>query len=389
MADNQESGQEKTLAPSQRRLDQAREEGRVVRSRDLSGALATFACVCALVIAGAGVAEQGMSSMKSSFAAAAHMAATSRDESLLLNSLNDTIASALVAISPIMLAGMVAGVLGSIGLGGLVLSAKALTPDFGRMSPLKGFGRIFSLTGLGELGKAILKVLVLGGVAALLVWSAAESWLSLLLPSQPQALISLASLLSNHALVLAGALFVIAAADVPLQWWNHHKQLRMTLQESKQENKETDGDPQVKGRVRQLQRERARSRMMQAVPKADVVVTNPSRYAVALKYDDKSMGAPRVVAKGVDVVAARIRELANEHSVTVLESPKLARALYRHAEIDQEVPAELYRAVAQILAHVYQLRDHLRGPLPVLSPVGVPDGWDPLDSHPLAPKRRA
>lgn len=389
MSDNQESGQEKTLAPSQRRLDQAREEGRVARSRDLSGAMATFACVAALVIAGAGIADRAMSWIRASFAAAASTAAVTRDDATLLKSLNEALGDALLAISPILAAGMAAGILGSLGLGGLVLSGKALEPDFSRLSPLKGFGRIFSLAGLGELGKSLLKVVVLGGVAAMLVWHGAQAWLALVLPSPPQALAELGDMLSNHALVLAGALFVIAAADVPLQWWNHHKNLRMTFEEAKQENKETEGDPHVKGRIRQLQRDRARSRMMQAVPTADVVVTNPTHYAVALKYDEGKMSAPRVVAKGTDAVAARIRELAGQHRVTVLESPKLARALYRHAEIDQEVPVALYRAVAQVLAYVYQLRDHVSGPPPELKPVEVPAGWDPLDDAPLRRGGRA
>jgi len=389
VSDNQESGQEKTLAPSQRRLDQAREEGRVARSRDLSGAMATFACVAALVIAGAGIADRAMSWIRASFAAAASTAAVTRDDATLLKSLNEALGDALLAISPILAAGMAAGILGSLGLGGLVLSGKALGPDFSRLSPLKGFGRIFSLAGLGELGKSLLKVVVLGGVAAMLVWHGAQAWLALVLPSPPQALAELGDMLSNHALVLAGALFVIAAADVPLQWWNHHKNLRMTFEEAKQENKETEGDPHVKGRIRQLQRDRARSRMMQAVPTADVVVTNPTHYAVALKYDEGKMSAPRVVAKGTDAVAARIRELAGQHRVTVLESPKLARALYRHAEIDQEVPVALYRAVAQVLAYVYQLRDHVSGPPPELKPVEVPAGWDPLDDAPLRRGGRA
>ncbi|WP_246013077.1 flagellar biosynthesis protein FlhB [Pigmentiphaga humi] len=389
MADNQESGQEKSLAPSQRRLDQAREEGRVARSRDLSGAMATFACVAALAVAGAAVADRAMGWMKSSFVSAAATAALTRDEAVLLNTLNSMIGDALLAIAPVLAAGMLAGVLGSLGLGGLVLSGKALTPNFGRLSPLAGLGRIFSLAGLGELGKSLLKVAVLGGVAAMLVWQGAQGWLSLVLPSQHRALPELGGMLTHHALILAGSLFVIAAADVPLQWWNHHKKLRMTLEEAKQENKETEGDPHVKGKVRQLQRERARARMMQAVPSADVVVTNPTHYAVALKYDEGGMGAPRVVAKGTDAVAARIRELAAEHRVAVLESPRLARALHRHAEVDQEVPVALYRAVAQVLAYVYQLRDHAAGPVPVLQPVEVPAGWDPLDDSPLRKGGRA
>lgn len=381
MSDNNESDNEKPLAPSQRRLDQARENGQVVRSRDLSGALSTFACVCAVVIAGGRISEQAMGWMKSSFITASRMAATTHDDAVLMNTVYELIGAGLIATAPVLAAGMLAGVFGSVALGGLLLSGKALTPDFSRLSPLKGLGRIFSMAGLGELGKSILKVVVLGGVAGLLVWQGMQEWLELILPAQPQALFMLGNMLSSHSLAMAGALFVIAAADVPLQWWKHHKQLRMTLEEAKQENKETEGDPQVKGKIRQLQRERARARMMQSVPTADVVITNPTHYAVALKYDEGKMGAPRVVAKGSDDVAAKIREIAAEHRVLRVESPQLARALHQYAEIEHEVPTELFRAVAQVLAYVYQVRDHVRGPMPELQPVSVPEGWDPLDGH--------
>ncbi|GAA4344368.1 flagellar biosynthesis protein FlhB [Pigmentiphaga soli] len=354
----------------------------MARSRDLSGALATFACVCVLAIGGARIAADAIGWLQAAFVSAGGMSAAARDDSLLTLGLAHAMAAGLLAIAPVLAAGMVAGVLGSVGLGGLVLSPKALMPDFSRLSPLKGFGRILSLNGLVELGKSLLKVFVLGGVAAMLVWSEVDVWPALALPAVPMALAQLGGMMSHHALALSGALFVIAAADVPFQWWNHHKQLRMTLEEAKQENKETEGDPQVKGKIRQLQRERARARMMQAVPTADVVVTNPAHYAVALKYDDRKMSAPRVVAKGTDEIAARIRELAAEHGVSVVESPPLARALYRHAELEAEVPVELYRAVAQVLAYVYQLRGHAHGPQPAVPVVEVPAGWDPLDGRP-------
>ena len=388
MADSQDSGQEKTLAPSQRRLDQARSEGRVARSRDLSGAIATIACVSALILGGAGIAQRAMGWMQSSFRAAG-AAAVVHDDRVLLQSLHSVLFDGLLAIAPVVAAGMIAGVLGSVGLGGLVLSFKALEPDFGKLSPLAGLGRILSAQGLAELGKSILKVVLLGSVATLLIWNGAQGWMNLILPALPQALAELSAMIARHALILAACLFLIAGADVPLQWWNHHKKLRMTLEEAKEEGKETEGNPQIKGRIRQLQRERARARMMQAVPGADVVVTNPTHYAVALKYDEQRMAAPRLVAKGVDGVAARIRELAGQHKVAMVESPRLARALYRHGELDREVPVALYRAVAQVLAYVYQLRDYVSGPPPQLQAVEVPDGWDPLDAAPLGRGGRA
>lgn len=380
MAENQDSGQEKTLAPSQRRLDKAREEGQVARSRDLSAALGTFGCVLAVMLTGSYFVQQVYGWMRHSFSTAAINSAQVRDDAILFRILVDVLASGLLVVLPIAVAGMVMGVLGSMALGGLVLSSKALMPKFSKLDPIKGLGRIFSLTGLAELGKSLLKVIVLMGVAGAMVWTAADAWLALVLTTPKDALGSLGTLLLRHAMIMAGALFVIAAVDVPLQWWKHHKQLKMTLQEMKQENKETEGDPHVRGRIRQLQRQRARARMMEEIPGADVVITNPTHYAVALKYDEKSMSAPRVVAKGVDLVASRIRELASEHRVMQVESPKLARALHQHTEVNEEVPGELFRAVAQILAYVYQVRDHVRGPAPVLPPVAIPEGWDPLEA---------
>jgi len=381
VAENQDSGQEKTLAPSQRRLDKAREEGQVARSRDLSAALGTFGCVLAVMLTGSYFVQQVYGWMRHSFSTAAINSAQVRDDAILFKILVDVLASGLLVVLPIAVAGMVMGVLGSMALGGLVLSSKALMPKFSKLDPIKGLGRIFSLTGLAELGKSLLKVIVLMGVAGAMVWTAADAWLALVLTTPKDALGSLGTLLLRHAMIMAGALFVIAAVDVPLQWWKHHKQLKMTLQEMKQENKETEGDPHVRGRIRQLQRQRARARMMEEIPGADVVITNPTHYAVALKYDEKSMSAPRVVAKGVDLVASRIRELASEHRVMQVESPKLARALHQHTEVNEEVPGELFRAVAQILAYVYQVRDHVRGPAPVLPPVAIPEGWDPLEAR--------
>src|SRR5690606_18000352 len=319
--------------------------------------------------------------MRHSFSTAAINSAQVSDDAILFKILVDVLASGLLVVLPIAVAGMVMGVLGSMALGGLVLSSKALMPKFSKLDPIKGLGRIFSLTGLAELGKSLLKVIVLMGVAGAMVWTTADAWLALVLTTPKDALGSLGTLLLRHAMIMAGALFVIAAVDVPLQWWKHHKQLKMTLQEMKQENKETEGDPHVRGRIRQLQRQRARARMMEEIPGADVVITNPTHYAVALKYDEKSMSAPRVVANGVDLVASRIRELASEHRVMQVESPKLARALHQHTEVNEEVPGELFRAVAQILAYVYQVRDHVRGPAPVLPPVAIPEGWDPLEAR--------
>lgn len=387
MAGNSDSDEDKNLAPTQRRLDQAREKGQVPRSRELSGTLATFAAVCVLVFGAASMFINAEDWMRAAFSAGGSMVAGARDDVLMLDNFYALTMSALLTIAPIMVAAMVAGVAGSVGLGGLLLSGESLIPKFSRLSPMAGLGRIFSMQGLGELGKSLLKVAVLGGLAAFLFWRGTAERVNLMAGSHPESIMALGVMLRYEILVMAAGLFIIAAADIPLQWWNHYKQMRMSLQEVKQEHKDTDGDPHVKGKIRQMQRERARSRMMQAIPTADVVVTNPTHYAVALKYEEGKATAPLMVAKGTDEVAARIRELAREHRIPILESPELARALHRHGELEQEIPAGLFRAVAQVLAHVYQIR--APGGNSYWQPVEVPAGWDPLGPNPLGRGGRA
>jgi flagellar biosynthetic protein FlhB len=373
--------EDKTLAPSQQRLDKAREDGQVPRSRELSGALATFAATCTVGFGGAALVSDSMSWIRSSFIAGGRMVPNVRDNNAIVNAFYEMVGHALISIAPILGAAMIAGVIGSIGLGGLLLSSKALMPDFSRLNPLTGIGRMFSSRGLGELGKSLLKVIVLGGLGGLLFWRGNTDKMSLIAGTQPSAIAALGGMLRFDMLIMACGLFIIAAADVPLQWWNHHKQMKMTLEEAKQEHKESDGDPHLKGKIRQMQRERARSRMMQSVPTADVILTNPTHYAVALKYEEGKTSAPRLLAKGTDVIAARIRELAVENKIPVLESPQLARALYRHGELEKEIPAALFRAVAQVLAYVYGLR--APGPSASWQAVDVPPGWDPNEPNAL------
>ena len=236
--------------------------------------------------------------------------------------------------------------------------ALALKPE--RLNPAKGLARVFSLNGLAELAKALAKFTVLALTAGLLLWRDMGSILSLGGQGLAPALSGAASLLLNSFLVLCGALVSIAALDVPYQYWRHHQQLRMNRQDLREELKETEGKPEVKSRQRALQREVARRRMMQEVPRADVVVTNPTHFAVALRYRPETMAAPRVVAKGADLVAQRIRGLAAEHGVPLLSAPPLARALYHGTRLGQEIPAGLYQAVAQVLAYVYALRRQRR-----------------------------
>jgi flagellar biosynthetic protein FlhB len=229
-------------------------------------------------------------------------------------------------------------------------------PDAGRLSPTRGLGQILSRHGLGELAKAIVKALVIAAAAAGFLWSSRDALATLGMLALEDALAALGALVLHALGWLAAALALVAAVDVPLVLWRHYSRLRMTAEEYKREARESEGDPQLKARVRSLQRERARKRMMAEVPKADVVVTNPTHFAVAIAYRDGTMRAPRVVAKGTELVAAAIRALASEHGVPILEAPPLARALHHTTEIGEEIPAALYNAVAQVLAWVYQVR---------------------------------
>jgi flagellar biosynthetic protein FlhB len=260
----------------------------------------------------------------------------------------------------------VAALMAPLALGGWLFASKSFMPDFSRLSPLQGLGRMFSSHSLVELGKAIAKSLLVGGVGAWMVWRKLPEAVALMNAPVQEALLHLMELVLYVCGVVSGSLLLVVALDVPWQLWTFYKKLRMTKEEVKQEMKETDGDPHIKARIRQQQRAMARRRMMTEVPKADVVVTNPTHFAVALRYEEGGMGAPRVVAKGTEEVAARIRELAAEHRVPILSAPPLARALHRHVELGHEIPAGLYTAVAEILAWVYQLKHwhYSNGPQP-------------------------
>ena len=268
---------------------------------------------------------------------------------------------ALLTVLPIFGLLMVVGVFSSVALGGFLLSPEALEPKFERLNPLKGFKRLFAMQTLIELAKTIAKAVLIGVVGVKVLWSHRDDMLALSHMAPTEALARGLSLSALCCLLIAASLLAIVLVDVPWQLWNHARQLRMSREDVKQEHKEDEGDPRVKGRIRQQQRAMARRRMMSAVPKADVVVTNPTHYAVALRYREGQGGAPVVVAKGAGLVAAQIRKLAGEHQVALLEAPPLARALYRHVELGQEIPAALYAAVAEVLAWVYQLRSWRQG----------------------------
>lgn len=373
----EESDQEKTESASARRIEQAREEGHVPQSRELSSFLVMMAGAVTLLITSGwmfqrvkGVVTEGLSfDQRAVF-----------DPTYMLRLLGSQFTDGLVSIAPMLLVLIVAAVAGPLMVGGMNFSSKAYTPDFTRLNPLSGIGRILSLHGAVELVKSLLKSFLIGGIGMWVIWKQRDTILALISMPLDRSLATFGDLLLSSSLFLAGSLAVLALIDVPFQIWQYFDKLKMSKEELKQEFKEQEGDPQIKGRIRARQREMARRRMMEAVPKADVVVTNPTHFAVALKYEAGTMAAPTVVAKGADLMAQAIRELAAEHHVPLLEAPPLARALYRHAQVDEQIPAGLYTAVAEVMAYVYQLNHFLsQGGLPPAPPVDlpVPEGMDP------------
>jgi flagellar biosynthesis protein FlhB len=352
MAESEQGG-DKTEDPSQRRLDQARERGQLPRSRELTNFATMIGGSASLIAIGGTLIGRLSHIMRTSLSIDPRL--LDQPQSMMA-ALGEAILSALVALLPIFgtLVGLV--LLASVVLGGWNFSPAAMTPDFSRMSPLAGLARLFGLHGVTELGKALLKCLVIGGVCAGIV-----SWLfkdvMALGHMAPRAAIGRGASLLGWAFVwLSSSLALIALIDVPLQLFQYNRSLKMTRQELRDEAKDSDGRPETKQRIRQMQQQLARRRMMHKVPGADVVIVNPTHFAVALKYDPKNMRAPLVLAKGVDLVAANIRRIAEEHRVPVFESPKLARALYKSTDLNREIPAGLYVAVAQVLSYIFRIR---------------------------------
>jgi flagellar biosynthetic protein FlhB len=352
------SNAEKTEPASQRRLDQARKDGDIPRSREIG----TFTV---LMTAGAGLWMMGGGLVAKLSATLENGLSLNRDQihnpTLLIERVTSDIAGVLLACMPLAGAIMLVMLASPMLIGGWNFSAKSFMPNFGKLNPMRGLGNMVSTNALIELLKAIAKTLLVGAVAWYVVVSQKDAVIGLVAEPFGSAVPHLGGIIAKAFLTMVGALGAIAILDGPYQIWHYADKLKMTRQEVIQESKESDGNPQIKGKIRQLQREMARKRMMAEVPNADVVVTNPTHFAVALKYGEGQRGAPRVVAKGTDEVAARIREIAKENKVAMLEAPALARALYKHTDIDDEIPEALYSAVAEVLAYVYQLRAYSKG----------------------------
>ncbi|MES2263431.1 MAG: flagellar biosynthesis protein FlhB [Pseudomonadota bacterium] len=374
----EESDSEKTEPASAKRLEQAREEGDVPRSREV----ATFTV---LMTAGAGLWMTGSSLVRDLRSAMVSGLTLDQEQifhaDVLLQRVGIDIGRVMLACLPLALAVMVVALASPLLVGGWLFSGKAITPNLMKLNPMRGLGNMVSTNALVELVKAVAKTIVVGFVAYLVVMKQKDAVLGLALEPLKLGSVHMVDLIGTSFLFIVGSLGFIAAIDAPYQIWHYANKMKMTRQELIQESKESDGNPQIKGKIRQLQREMAKRRMMADVPTADVVVTNPTHYAVALKYADGSRGAPKVVAMGTDEVAAKIRELAKEHKVAILEAPALARALYKHTDIGDEIPERLYAAVAEVLAYVFQLRTFKPGGRYPDRPtrLDVPADMDPLN----------
>jgi flagellar biosynthetic protein FlhB len=347
----EESDLERTEPASGRRLEQAREEGQVPRSREVASFLVLMVAAGFFWFMGPWMMQRVIAIFRRGLSIDVSLA---REPQLMLLRLADISLDALQVFAPFFLALIVATLVSPYFLGSWNFSLKSLQPDPGRLNPLKGLARLVSWSGVAELVKAVAKASLVGGVAIWILWSQRNDIFAIFGQSLEVGLASAGHLLNFSFLMVISAMLLIVLVDVPFQLWQYHDKLKMSREEVRQEGKEMEGNPEVKGRIRQLQREAARKRMMGAVPTADVIVTNPTHFAVAMAYKS-GMTAPKVVAKGQGNIALKIREIGAKHGIPMLEAPPLARALYRHTELDDDVPSSLYAAVAEVLAYVYQL----------------------------------
>lgn len=349
----EDSDLEKTEQPSERRLQQARDEGQVARSRELS----TF---MGLLAGGGGIWFMGKTlyqSMLQLMSQGLRFDAQSASQpELMTERFSQLVLHTLGTLMPLLGVLLATALFSPLLLNGWLFSTEPLQPNFSRLDPISGLARMFSSHGWIELIKSIAKALVVGGAGVWAVWHFLGLTLTLPGMALTEAVPHMGQWVTQAFLIMVAGTLLVAAVDVPFQLWDHNRRLRMTREEVRQDAKETEGDPQVKGRIRSMQREMARRRMMAQIPTADVVVTNPTHYAVALRYQEGKMRAPIVVAKGVHLLAARIREEALHHEIPVVEAPSLARALYAHADLERPIPETLYIAVAEILAYAYQLQ---------------------------------
>lgn len=369
----EDSDEDKTEEPTGKRLEDAKKKGQIARSRELNTFAMMIVSASLLLMQGEKIGHELLAMMRTEFQLSR---ATIFDPATIIVHFKQTMIDGVVMFAPFFALMIVVAIIAPISMGGWLFSWDAVSPKFGKMDPIKGIPRLFAMRGQIEMLKAMLKILLVFGVAVALYRSYITELLGLDAEPLEQSVGHALNIIGMCFLLLSASLVVIAMVDVPYQLWDHNKKLKMTLQEIKDEHKESEGSPEVKGRQRRMQMDMAQNRMMAEVPKADVIVTNPSHYAVALKYDQNSNSAPKLVAKGVDLIAAQIRNVAIGADVPLVASPPLARALYYSTELDREIPQGLYLAVAQILAYVYQLKaaqkNDWRVPLPP-EDINVPD----------------
>lgn len=371
-----ESGQDKTEDPTDKRKKDAREKGEIARSKELNTVAVTLAGAGGLLVFGGALAETLMELMRINFTLSREVLIDERSMGIFLLASGKM---AILATQPVLLVLLLAAIIGPISLGGFLFAGSSLAPKFSRMNPMSGIKRMFSMHALTELLKALAKFFVILLVALVVLSSDRDDLIAIAHEPLDQAIIHSVQVVGWSALWMAAGLLLIAAVDAPLQLWQAHKKLLMTKQEVRDEYKDSEGRPEVKQRIRQTQREMSQRRMMAAIPEADVVITNPTHYAVALKYDPEKGGAPLLLAKGADFIALKIREIAGEHKIQILESAALARSIYYSTELEEEIPAGLYLAVAQVLAYVFQVRQYR---------AGKGKAPDPLKDVPIPPDLR-
>ena len=371
-----ESGADKTEDPTEKRKKDSREKGEIARSKELNTLAIMLAGSIGLIIFGGALAQDMMEIMRYNFS-------ISREVLLNPDSMGAYLLHsgkiALIALQPVLITLLIAAVIGPIALGGWLFAAGSLAPKFSRMNPAAGLKRMFSAKALVELLKALAKFFIILIVALMVLQADIDDLQRIAHEPLESAVIHSLQVVAWSALWMACGLILIAAVDVPVQLWESHKKLLMTKQEVRDEHKDQEGRPEVKQRIRQTQRDMSQRRMMSAIPDADVIITNPTHFAVALKYDPEKGAAPMLLAKGSDFLALKIREIGAKHDILLLESPALARSIYYSTELDQEIPAGLYLAVAQVLAYVYQIRQHQ---------AGKGKRPDPLSDLPIPPDLR-
>jgi flagellar biosynthesis protein FlhB len=378
-----DSAQDRTLPATPRKIEKARAEGQVARSRDL-GHFAAFGTSAVALVA---TAPWIIQTLAEQLRQALQFDARALGGTLpMVDRLNQGVMELMLAVVPVGLMMVAVALAAGVASGGWNFSLKAIAPKWSKLNPISGVGNMFTMQQMGMTLKACLLALVLGIVGASFLWFSASRFMHTLQIDLMGAMAHAAGSVWAGVILLLLALGAFAMVDVPLQRFVWLRQLRMSHQDVKQEHKEMEGNPEIKARVRSRMREMANKRMLAAVPTADLVVMNPTHFAVALRYDEKTMAAPRVVAKGADLMALRIRDLAKASQVPVLQAPPLARALYAHAELDREIPAALFAAVAQVLAWVFQLRASRTGsalPPGELPPLPVPPELDPQNQGAL------